>query len=100
DAYAGVTLVALVQVDDHRRQSLQRPRASQRPGVESAARNDLPGELERQRLGVGVVAADEGVFVRTAVRELPRGERGEAGDHGRPNELLDALGDRLGLGGP
>ena len=55
--------VALVQVHDHRRQALERARARERAGVERAARGEPLGELERQRLRVGVVAADEGVLV-------------------------------------
>ena len=52
------------------------------PGVDRAARGDLPGELEHERLRLGVVAADERVLVRRLLAAEVRGrERVEAGDH-------------------
>ena len=49
-ADAGVTLVALVEIDDHGRQPLERARARQRPGVERTAGDDLRRQLQRERL--------------------------------------------------
>ena len=89
-----MALVVLVEVDDHGRHPLERTRARERTGVERAARDHLGGELEREPLGAGVVAADECVLVRAAVRELPGGERVETGDDRRSDELLRPLRER------
>ena len=53
DADSGVGLVAPVQVDDHRGQPFERPRARERARVERASSNDLAGQLERELLRRG-----------------------------------------------
>ena len=83
DANAGVCLVALVHVHDHRGQPFERTGARERPAVDRAARGDPLGELEHDCLGLGVVAAHEHVLLRRLVRaEVPRGERVEAATTG------------------
>src|SRR5512135_3797521 len=72
-------------------------RARERAGVERAAPDNFPCELERELLRRGVVAADERVLVGTALGELARGERVEACDHRCTEERLRPLGKRDGL---
>ena len=55
--------VALVHVHEHGRQALERAGVRQRAGVDRAAADELVRELERERLGIGVVAADQRVLV-------------------------------------
>ena len=88
DADAGVAFVALVEADDQAGQTLEDASARERACVERAAGDCFARELERERLRVGVVAADEGVFVRTAFRELRGGERLETGDDRAGEKLL------------
>ena len=71
-------LVAPVQVDDHRRQALERARARERPGVERASRDELARELERELLGARVVTADQRVLVGCLLVEVGRGDRMQA----------------------
>ena len=87
DAHAGVRLVAPVQVDDHRRHPLERARARERAGVERAAADELAGELERQLLRLGVVAADQGVLIGLRLVEVRGGDRMQAGCDRRLHEL-------------
>src|SRR5581483_606676 len=70
--------------------------ARERAGVEGASRDDLRRELERERLRLGVVAADEGVLVGAALRELARGERVETGDERDVDECGALLGEGAG----
>ena len=93
-----MALVALVEAYDHARHPLEGARAGQRPGVEGAAGYDLRREVERERLRVRVVAADEGVLVGTAVGELAGGEGVEACNHGGAKEILRPLGERERVG--
>jgi len=93
-----MALVALVEADDHRRHPLERASPRQRSGVERPACDHLSRKLERECLCLLVVAADEGVLLGAAVRQLARGERVEAGDHRAPDEVLRALGERQRVG--
>ena len=64
----------------------------ERPAVDRAARRDLLGELEHERLRVGVVAADERVLLRRLLAaEVPGGERVQPGDDRARRHLLDPL---------
>ena len=85
--------VATVQVDDHRGQPFERPGARERPGVERAAGDDPRGKLERERLRLRVVAAEQCILVGRLLVEVRRGDRMQARDY-RPFDLvLDALGE-------
>ena len=82
---AGVRLVALVHVQDHRSHALERPRVLERADVDGASGHDVPGELERELLGAGVVAADRArrpgrlsTRVRRRERLQSRRDRGRA----------------------
>ena len=94
DADPGVRLVAAVQVHDHRRQPLERPRARERARIERAAGDELRGELERELLRVGVVAADERVLLRRRLVEVRGGDRVEPRDDRAGDDVLDPLGER------
>ena len=84
-------LVPLVHVHDHGRHALERACARERAGVDRPARDELVRELQREPLGVGVVAADERVLVRRRVRERRRSERVQAGDDRRVELVLSPL---------
>ena len=86
DADPGVGPVAAVQVDDHRRQPLERAGARERAGVERAAGDDLRRQRERELLRARVVAADERVLVGRRLLEVRGGDRVETGDDRRPDE--------------
>ena len=90
-------LVALVHVHDHRGHALERTGAGERAAVDGTPGDELRGELERQRLGDGVVAADERILVGRGLGEIRRGQRVEAGDDRRVELVLNPLGDRGGL---
>ena len=100
EADAGVRLVAPVDVHDHRGQPLQRLRAGERAGVDGAAGDELPGELEREPLRVLVVAADERVLVGRLVPAEVRRPRASGGRRrpARDRRVGDPLGERARVG--
>ena len=64
------------------------------PRVDGSAGDEAGGEVERERLRLGVVAADERVLVRRLVGEARCGERVEAGDDRAIQLGADSLCDR------
>jgi hypothetical protein len=96
DLHACVRPVALVQIDDHGRQPLERPRACKRAHVEGTPVDDERRRRERERelLRIRIVAADERIAVGLAARERRRCERVQTCDDRRAEQILSALGDR------
>ena len=78
DPDAGVPAIALVQVDDHGRHPLERAGARERAGVERAPGDEPLRKLQRERLRVRVVTADERVLVGRLVRAERRRPRASA----------------------
>ena len=76
DAGAGAGLVALVDADQHGGPGLELAGDPQPPGVDAVARGHRAGELDRDRLGLGVVAADQHVLVVEVLRVAPQRDRG------------------------
>src|SRR5579871_5258816 len=98
-----VSLAQLGQARDGRdgeaAHALEYAGARERAGIERAAGHRFGGELERERLRVGVVPADEGVLVRASGGELRRRERLETRDDRAGDELLRPFREGQLLGG-